>query len=367
MLFKNTSKDRLGQSASRLDELTRKADLAKPPDDDGVIQCVCCAHQCRIKPGKRGVCKVRYHRAADDGGAGELRVPFGYVAGVAVDPIEKKPLFHVMPGCEALSFGMLGCNLRCSFCQNWQCSQTLRDPNASDHVERVEAERIVEAAVGRGAPVIASTYNEPIVTAEWAREIMALGKERGLRGAFVSNGFAGAELLDYMRPALDIYKVDLKTFQDENYRAMGGRLEPVLDTIRRAREMGYWVEVVTLVIPGFNDSDAELRDMAQFIAGVSTDIPWHLSAFHPDYKHDTGERPTTASDIERGATAGADAGLKFVYAGNLGGALAELENTLCPDCRAVLVGRGGYRVSGARVGKDGKCPDCGADVPGIWG
>ena len=357
-------KDRIARLADQLDRLTAKSSLAEAQEDGDVI-CLGCAQRCRIAPGQRGVCRMRSNRP-DKKGKPALWVPWGYVSGLAVDPIEKKPLFHVLPGREALSFGMLGCNLKCSFCQNWITSQVLRDAAASGALQEIEPEDIVAFALERGAPVIASTYNEPLITAEWAAEIMRQGKEKGLRGAFVSNGFASPEVLEYLRPVLDVYKVDLKTFQDENYRQLGGRLQPVLDTIRRAHEMGYWVEVVTLVIPGFNNSEGELRDMAQFIAAVSLDIPWHVTAFHPDYHKTEGERPTAPHDIARAAQAGADAGLKFVYSGNLRGALADLENTSCPRCGATLIQRAGYAISLMRLGPSGQCPECKERIPGIW-
>lgn len=347
------------RATERLDARSRDGELFERLDGNRV-RCLACAHRCELDPGQRGVCQMRVNRD------GVLKVPAGYVAGLAVDPIEKKPLFHVLPGCDALSFGMLGCNLKCDFCQNWSTSQTLRDPSSIAEFREMTAQQIVDTATAQGAPVIASTYNEPVITSEWASEIMALGRKSGLRGAFVSNGLASAEALEFLRPALDVYKVDLKTFQDDNYRRLGGRLAPVLETIERAWELGYWVEVVTLVIPDFNDSNAELREMAAFIASVSVDVPWHVTAFHPAYKGSTGARPTSPDDIARAAQAGVDAGLRYVYAGNLRGALAELENTRCPSCRATLIGRSGYTVRENRISASGKCPDCDEAIAGIW-
>jgi len=348
----------------RLDQYTAPAALVRPLED-GNVQCLACAHHCVIRPGARGICRMRANRP-EVPGVGRLIAPRGYVAGLAADPIEKKPLFHVLPGREALSFGMLGCNLVCDFCQNWISSQALKDADSSVHMQRLSAEHVVQIALERGSPVIASTYNEPLITAEWAHEILSLAKPHGIRGAFISNGYAGPEVLEYLRPVLDVYKVDLKTFQDAHYRQLGGRLQPVLDTIARAREMGFWVEVVTLVIPGFNDSDGELRDMAQFLAGISKDIPWHVTAFHPDYEEKTGARPTTVADITRAAQAGSDAGLRFVYAGNLRGRAGDMENTRCPGCKATLIQRSGYAVPSIRIGANGKCPGCGYILPGIW-
>lgn len=343
-----------------LDSMTEPAELFVE-EEKGAVRCLACAHRCRLAPGKRGFCRIRFNEG------GQLMTPWNYTAGVAVDPVEKKPLYHVLPGSNALSYGMLGCNFRCDFCQNWCTSQVLRDEDVTwGPFRTMSAEEIVEMAIHNGAPILASTYNEPLISAEWSHAIMGPARERGICTAFISNGFATEETLEYMRPVLDVYKVDLKTMQDRNYRSVGGRLEPVLNTIRRAKGMGYWVEVVTLVIPGFNDSDGELADMAGFIAGVSPDIPWHVTAFHPDYRETTGIRPTAPDDIVRAARAGTDAGLHYVYAGNLPGALAEMENTRCPGCGTTVIERRGFRVLSNRMGSDGKCQDCGHSIAGIW-
>ncbi|NOZ94425.1 MAG: AmmeMemoRadiSam system radical SAM enzyme [Acidobacteria bacterium] len=336
-----------------------KTELAKP-HRSGKIECVACAHRCKLAEGKRGVCLVR-SRSGD-----ELLVPWGYTAGMAADPIEKKPFFHVMPGSEALSFGMLGCDMRCEYCQNWFTSQTLRDPAASQSVRPVTARELVRAAVARGCRSVVSTYNEPLITAEWAHEIFSLAKEEGLVTGFVSNGHATPEVLDYLRPVTDIYKVDLKSFREEAYRGLGGRLAAVLETIRGLVDRGFWVEVVTLVVPGFNDTPRELREIASFLAGVSRDIPWHVTAFHPDYRMaDRG--PTPASTLAAARETGFEAGLSFVYAGNLPGRVPHAEDTLCPSCGKVLVERWGFRVlSNLLSGSGGRCPGCGAEIPGRW-
>ena len=237
-----------------LDPLTRPADLVETLAD-GAVRCKACAHRCLIRPGHRGICGVRYNRD------GTLMVPHGYVAGVQVDPVEKKPLNHFLPGSEVLTFGMLGCNFHCSFCQNWFSSQTLRDPRADSAVhaiKRVTAEKLVQYALENGAHAVASSYNEPLISTEWAVDIFKLAKANGLKTAYVSNGYATPEALEYLAPWLDAYKVDLKSMRDSEYRKMGGTLQPVLDTIRRVKEMGLWLEVVTLVIPGMNDSNDEL-------------------------------------------------------------------------------------------------------------
>ncbi len=342
-----------------LDRHTRvTADLARR-HRSGKVECVACAHRCKLAEGARGICRVR----SREGDA--LRVPWGYTAGVAVDPIEKKPFFHVLPGSGALSFGMLGCDMHCEFCQNWFTSQTLRDPAATTRIRPVSAAALADAAEGSGARSVVSTYNEPLITSEWAHEIFGLARQRGFVTGYVSNGHATPEVLEYLRPVTDLFKVDLKSFREEAYRRLGGRLGAVLDTIRRLRELGFWVEVVTLVVPGFNDDESELRDMARFVASVSEDIPWHVTAFHPDYRM-SGGGPTPARTLVRAREIGLGEGLHFVYAGNLPGGIPHGEDTLCPSCGAVLVERWGFRVVSNRLGPKGTCVECGAVIPGVW-
>jgi len=327
--------------------------------DDGRLQCIACGHRCRIAEGHAGTCRVRFVEG------GVLRRPRGYASGLACDPIEKKPFFHAFPGRDALTFGMLGCDLHCPYCQNWETSQALRDPEAVSGIVEVSPADVVGAAVAEGAPVIVSSYNEPLITADWAVEVFRLARHKGIRCGFVSNGNATPEVLDYLRPHVDLYKVDLKGFREETYRALGGRLSTVLDTIRGLRERGFWVEIVTLVVPHLNDDPGELREMAQFIAGVDVSIPWHVTAFHPDYR--MGDRePTSVRALLRAAETGAEEGLHFVYAGNLPGVVRSWENTHCPGCRAVLVERLGFRVLRNRIVADGRCPDCRRVVPGVW-
>ena len=268
---------------------TRAGDLWERLDEKR-IRCFACGHRCPIFEGQPGVCKVRFNEH------GVLRVPWGYAAGVQIDPIEKKPFFHVQPGSSALSFGMLGCDLHCGYCQNWVSSQALRDPRALAPAHAVTPGELVRAAIDAGAAALVSTYNEPLITAEWAVAVFKEAKAAGLLTGFVSNGNATPEVLAYLRPWLDLYKVDLKSFSDRRYRELGGRLEPILESLRRIYELGLWLEVVTLVVPGFNDSDQELRSMAEFLAGISRDIPWHVTAFHQDYKM-TDPRDTEAADL----------------------------------------------------------------------
>src|SRR5262245_41392143 len=245
---------------------------------DGRLRCVACGHRCPLPDGAVGVCKVRFNRG------GTLFVPWGYVGGVQCDPIEKKPFFHALPGALAFSFGMLGCDLHCSYCQNWVTSQALRDPNAVAPPMAVTPAQLVAAALDQGARLVVSTYNEPLITAEWAVAIFREARAAGLKTAFVSNGNGTPRVLEYLRPHLDFYKVDLKSFDDRHYRQLGGRIEPILDSIRRIHAMGLWLELVTLLIPGFNDSRDEIDRLTAFIANVSPDIPWHVTAFHQDYR-----------------------------------------------------------------------------------
>lgn len=295
---------------------------------------------------------------------GVLRVPRGYVAGLGVDPIEKKPFYQAYPGAAAMSFGMLGCNFHCGFCQNWITSQALRDDEAISSPVFIEPQRIVELAIEHGCHVLTSTYNEPLITAEWAIEIFKLGRPHGLVGSFVSNGNATPEALEYLRPHVDLFKIDLKAFRDETYRQLGGVLENVLSTIRLARQMGFWVELVTLLVPGMNDSDEELQQMTAFVAGVSPEIPWHVTAFHPDYKMTQPQR-TSGQMLARAYEIGCQAGLQFVYAGNLPGQVGDREHTKCPGCGEVLIEREGFYVRRNSL-REGHCPICERRIPGVW-
>jgi pyruvate formate lyase activating enzyme len=260
---------------------------------------------------------------------------------------------------------MLGCDLHCSYCQNWLSSQTLRDPRAAAPIRTATPESLVEAAVEAGAEAVVSTYNEPLITAEWAVAVFRKAHAAGLLTGFVSNGNATPEVLEYLRPHLDLYKVDLKGFDEQRYHQLGGRLQPILDSIRRIHAMGLWLEVVTLVVPGLNDSDAELEGIAGFLAGVSPDIPWHVTAFHRDYKM-LGPENTPARTLVRAAAIGRRSGLRYVYAGNLAGSTGNLENTICPGCGETLVTRQGFRVGECRVTGEGRCPACSASIPGLW-
>jgi pyruvate formate lyase activating enzyme len=327
--------------------------------DGAWVRCYACGHNCRIPDNALGVCKVRFNEG------GRLMVPWGYAGGVQCDPIEKKPFFHVHPGALAYSFGMLGCDLHCSYCQNWVTSQALRDPHAVAPPQDVRPGQLVRDAVRRGAKIVVSTYNEPLITSEWAVAIFKEARDAGLMTGFVSNGNGTSRVLEYLRPWIDVYKVDLKSFDDRHYRELGGRLQPILETIRQLHGMGVWVEIVTLLIPGFNDSEAELNRLPAFVAGVSPEVPWHVTAFHGDYKM-TDPPNTTPAMLKRAAAIGRQAGLRYVYAGNAPGAVGDLENTHCPQCRELLVERQGYLIRGYNLTPTGGCPSCGASIPGRW-
>jgi len=345
----------LGEELARL---TREGTLYETLPDERV-RCFACGHRCLIPPGFDGVCRVRFNEG------GVLRVPWGYVGGVQVDPVEKKPFFHALPGARALSFGMLGCDYHCGFCQNWLTSQALRDPAAQSPARSTTPAELVALAQEHGARIVTSTYNEPLITSEWAVAVFREAQAAGLVCSYVSNGNGTPEVLDFIQPFVSLYKVDLKSFRDKRYREMGGTLAAVLETIRSLHDRGIWLEVVTLVIPGFNDSDAELGELAAFLASVSPDIPWHVTAFHQDYKM-TDPPATTAAALVRACEIGVAAGLRFVYAGNLPGRAGTWENTYCPGCRSLLVERVGFRVLADRASPNGACPDCSRPIPGFW-
>jgi len=542
-----------------LDKLTVRGELYRKLSDD-TIECYACGHRCKIREGKRGICQVRFNQG------GELRVPWGYVAALQSDPIEKKPFFHVMPGSNALTFGMLGCDFHCGYCftgdtmvitnrgpialknafelgvtlkeqpdgdisippdlkavtssgnlhkvravfrhpyegemvklkpyylppitctpdhrvyatddrniepymvqakhltthhylvvprwlhfpslpvvnameyiesyevaydiqwkrqsvlagvsedhpshietenyylvpireitretfkghvynmeveeehnylanfllvsncQNWLTSQAMRDPDSDvsiNYIRKISPPEMVQLAQRTHASTVVSSYNEPLITSEWAVEIFKKAKAAGLMCAYVSNGNNTPEVMEYIRPYISAYKVDLKCMQDKNYRKLGGVLQNTLDGIKRAHEMGLWVEIVTLTIPGFNDSSEELWDAARFIAGVSKDIPWHVTAFHKDYKM-TDHDNTDARTLLRAAEIGREAGLRFVYAGNLTGRVEEYEDTFCPHCNHRLIQRTGYVLHKYDITGEGTCPKCKANIPGVW-
>lgn len=353
-------KARKGQAlADAIDPMTVPAAPALVSRAGDKLVCVACGHRCKIGEGKRGICQVRYVKD------GILRAPANYVAALQCDPIEKKPFFHVHPGHDALTFGMLGCDFHCSYCQNWLTSQALRDENSIVPPHSTTPDELVSIAKSRGARMVVSSYNEPLITADWAMQVFKLAKQEGFLTGFVSNGNATAEVLDFIRPTTDCYKIDLKSFDDKNYRSLGGVLQHVTDAVRMVHERGFWLEIVTLIVPGFNDSEAELRNMADFIASVSPDIPWHVTAFHQDYRMRDPQN-TTVTHLLRAVEIGRQSGLRYVYAGNMPGRVGPAEHTTCPHCATSLIERYGYLIRADHLSGHGTCPTCATAIPGIW-
>jgi len=303
------------------------------------------------------MCQVRENR---DGTL--FTLVHGRLVSQALDPIEKKPLYHFLPGALALSISAVGCNFRCDFCQNHVISQYPREHRGQILGEPVPPEDVVRAAKGAGAPVIAYTYTEPTVFFEMCHDTGQIAREAGIRNVFVSNGYLTEEACAEARPFLHGANVDLKAFSDDFYRRYcGASLQPVLDSIRRMVEMGIWVEVTTLVIPGRNDSPEELGWIAEFLAGVSPDIPWHVSRFVPSYRvYDTP--PTEVPLLRHACDIGREAGLRYVYLGNVPG---EGEDTICPSCGRVAIRRRGFQIVEHAL-LDGHCPNCGEALPGVW-
>jgi pyruvate formate lyase activating enzyme len=343
---------------------------------DGRVRCTLCPHDCRIADGSRGACAVRYN----EGGV-LYTIVYDRIVASTLEPIEKKPFFHVMPGSLAYSVATVGCNLQCTFCQNWEIAQWPRDelPRrlAGEHGEapvplaalayvipgrQQSPEAIVNAAIDAGASSIAYTFTEPTIYFELAYETAVKARTRGLKNLFVTNGFIGEPALRKIAAVLDAANVDLKFFREESYRRITrAGLQPILDAIRLYHALGVWVEVTTLVIPGVNDSDDELRQIAEFIRSVGPEVPWHVSQFYPTYK--MVDRPATpVATLRRAREIGVGAGLQYVYEGNIPGQGSE--NTTCPGCRTVLVERDGFTIRQNRV-QGGRCPACGTHISGI--
>ncbi len=344
--------------------MAKKTNVRKPgiawmskPAKEGLIQCLACSHYCKIPKGKTGICGVRYN----NGKALELLV-YGRAAAVNTDPIEKKPLHHFYPGSEIFSFGTMGCNFKCLFCQNWDISQF----HKSHTVEEIRKSgsplspsEAVDYCLERGIPSIAFTYNEPGIFFEYAYETAVLAKKKGLHTVYVSNGFESEEALTEIAPYIDAMNIDLKGATDEYYiKICGGRVGPVKKNIERLWKQGMWIEVTTLIEPNHNDDDKGLTEIAEFLAGVSPDMPWHISRYFPCYQ--MTDPPTPFETLERAYKIGKRAGLKYVYVGNI--LSGKLENTTCPKCQALLIERHGYSVQNNLKGSH--CPKCGETIPG---
>ncbi len=325
---------------------------------DGRVHCNLCAHRCLIDDGKRGICQVRENR-----GGALYTLVYGRIIAHHVDPVEKKPLFHFYPRSLAYSIATPGCNLRCRWCQNWEISQVMRE----QHIvlgQRASPKQIVAAAKRAGCRSIAYTYTEPTVFFEYAYDTARLAHDAGMANVYVTAGYMTEEMLETSRPYLDAVNVDLKGFRDETYRKyVGARLGPVLDAMKVMKRPGLWLEVTTLVIPGVSDDDEELKDAASFIVGeLGPDTPWHISRFFPAYKM-TGLPPTPLETLRRAWEIGKEAGLHYVYVGNVMD--ADRESTFCPECGQLLIQRRGYDVREVWPER-GVCPRCDHVIPGVW-
>lgn len=325
---------------------------------DNKVECQLCSHRCKIADGKRGICAVRENRG------GVLHtLAYGKAIAAHLDPIEKKPLFHFLPGTLSFSIATAGCNFRCGFCQNWDISQLSKQGKGEFPGKDLSPERIVAEAVKSNCQSIAYTYTEPTIFFEYAYDTAKLARKKGLKNVFVTNGFQTPETIGKMVGVIDAANVDLKSFSDEFYRKVcGGRLEPVLEAIKLMWEKKIWVEVTTLIVPEQNDSEKELEQIAKFLADISKDIPWHISRFHPDYKM-TDAEPTPIETLHGAVEIGKKAGLNYIYVGNV---LDDPnEYTYCPKCEKVVIKRFGYQTESLL--KKARCPFCNFKIPGVFG
>lgn len=332
----------------------KEAMLYRPLSEQKVC-CDLCRHLCQVAEGKFGFCGVRQNRE------GKLYTHvYGEVIAAHVDPIEKKPLYHFLPGTTSFSIATIGCNFHCPFCQNWQISQASKRKEGGGRGHKLSPQEVVDLARSYGCKSISYTYTEPTIFFEYAYDTARLAKQEGLANVFVTNGYMTADALETINPYLDACNVDLKSFREEFYRKLcKAHLEPVLDSIRLMKKLGIWVEVTTLVVPGQNDSEKELKSIARFIAETDPDIPWHISRFHPDYEFT--DTPATPLETLRSAlSTGKKEGLRYIYIGNV---LGESEDTECPSCGKVLIRRQGFHVSASRL-KGSSCPDCGQMIAG---
>jgi pyruvate formate lyase activating enzyme len=325
------------------------------------VQCFLCRHRCRIGEGKRGLCRVRENQS------GKLvSIFYGKPIALSTDPIEKKPLYHFLPGSTSLSLATLGCNFQCEFCQNWDISQygRLSRYREEDAQRNLSPEEVVAEAESRRCASVSYTYSEPTIFFEYAHDIGLRARKRGIRNVFVTNGYMSPEAIEACTAFLDAANVDLKAFRHETYKCLiGGSLDGVLDSIRRLQEKGIWLEITTLVVPGMNDSAEELRDIAVFIADVDPSIPWHISRFHPDHRF-TNRPPTPLETLETTCRVGLDAGLEHVYVGNVPGHASG--DTTCANCKETLIQRSGFRVTANRMEPPGRCPGCGTALAGVY-
>jgi pyruvate formate lyase activating enzyme len=323
---------------------------------NGLIQCLACSNYCVIANGKTGICGVRQN----DNGKLRLLVENKAIA-VNLDPIEKKPLFHFLPGATAFSLGTLGCNFGCEFCQNWDISQAPKEATIEFWGEDWPPQKIVNYCQENNIPIIAYTYNEPTVWTEYALAVMKLAQKAKIKNVWVSNGYMSKETLELITPYLDAINVDLKSFREEFYqKIVHAHLAPVKENIKKIWKLGIWEEITTLVIPGLNDSEKELQEIAQFLVKISPDLPWHISAFYPAYKM-INISPTPKETLIRAYNIGKKAGLKYVYTGNIPD--VNYESTYCPHCGTKIIERWGIEMIKNNL-KEGKCPKCGTKIAG---
>ena len=326
--------------------------------EGNAVRCVLCPHHCRIADGESGICKVRKNE-----GGHLITLVYGLAAAMHVDPIEKKPLFHFLPGTASFSIATAGCNFRCAFCQNWTLSQS---PGELKKIlgEEVEPDQVVRMAIHAGCRSVSYTYSEPTIYFEYALDCGILARKAGLKNIFVTNGYIETAPLEELTGILDAANVDVKAFREAFYHThCGGRLAPVLTAVKKMKTMGVWVEITTLVIPTLNDSQEELRDIAAFIRKeLGADVPWHVSRFHPDYKM-PGLPATPEKTLSRAREIGMEEGLQFVYTGNLWGGAGE--HTHCPGCGQTIIARAGFQIGSVEM-DDGKCRFCQTSIAGVW-
>lgn len=324
--------------------------------EEGRFRCSACAHRCVLADGGTGICGVRVRRGD------ELRVPYGYVARRHVRAVETNTLYHVRPGSLAMTFGMYGCDLRCPYCHNWRLSQALRERDAGGPVTATTAEELVADAESAGCRVVCAAYNEPMISAEWVRAVFERARDRGMTTALVTDGHTTPEALAYLRPVTDVLRIDLKGSEEAQYRLLGGSLRPVVEAIDLGCKLGYWVEVVTLVVPALNDDPRGMRRLADLLRALDPSIPWHINAFQPRYRMKDG-CPPSQSALWNYAAAAYARGLRFVYVGNVED--QSFTSTRCPMCRASMVERRDFKATRIRL-EDGACSACGYELPGLW-
>lgn len=327
--------------------------------EQGHFRCTACAHECVIQEGRAGACGVRYAHGDT------LFAPANYVARQYVRSIESNTIYHALPGTRSLIFGMFGCDLRCPYCHNAAISQALRESSNDWRPIDVSAEQLVQLAKDENCQSIVAAYNEPMIAAEWVSTVFRAAKSQGLLTGVVSDGNSTQQAMELLRPVCDVFRVDLKASTNDQYKQLGGRLEPVLASIKRAKELGYWVELVTLVVEGFNDSLVELRQLMGRVAEISLEIPWHFNAFVPRYKlanHHRTAMMTIASIVGMGYAKG----FRYVYGSNAPDGVTELSHTRCPECASVLIERVDYQCTEFRLTPEGRCSVCATKIPGIW-